>query len=135
MKASSAAMAAALLTSGCTPPAEDPDPGAVVLAEAFAERRSNVIVQGTGVVTRLLSDDRHGDRHQRFLLEVAGGQSLLIVHNIDVAPRLDVEVGDRVEFAGEYDWNSQGGLVHWTHRTAEGPHPHGWLKHRGRTYQ
>jgi hypothetical protein len=43
--------------------------------------------------------------------------------------------GDTVEFSGQYEWNSQGGVVHWTHHDPAGEHRAGWLKHRGVTYQ
>ncbi|MFC6671078.1 DUF3465 domain-containing protein [Marinobacterium aestuariivivens] len=107
-----------------------------LLAEAFRNRQSNLQVQGEGRVLRLLPDDRDGSRHQRFILELGSGQTLLIAHNIDLAPRIDgLREGDRVEFFGEYEWNEKGGVVHWTHRDPRGRHPHGWLRHDGRTYR
>lgn len=119
--------------SDSTAPVED---GQQVLAEAFANRRSDVQVMGSGVVTRLLADDNEGSRHQRFVLEIDGGQSILIAHNIDLAPRIgDLAKGDRVDFHGEYEWNERGGVVHWTHRDPAGRHVGGWLKHEGRTYE
>jgi hypothetical protein len=64
------------------------------------------------------------------------GQSVLIVHNIDIAPRIEnLRVGDEIEFEGEYVWNDQGGLVHWTHRDPSGQHRAGWVKHAGHEYQ
>jgi hypothetical protein len=88
------------------------------------------------VVTQVLSDDNTGDRHQRFILRLNSGQTLLIAHNIDIASRLPgLAVGDTVQFKGIYEWNSQGGLVHWTHHDPSGQHPTGWLKYNGTTYQ
>ena len=109
--------------------------GGSAVAAAFEQRRSDVQVQGHGEVIRILSDDNDGSRHQRFILSLGSGQTLLIAHNIDLAPRVgSLRVGDRVEFNGEYEWNSKGGVVHWTHHDPRGSHPDGWLKHRGRTY-
>lgn len=106
------------------------------LRTAFANRESNLQVQGSGVVQRVLSDDSDGSRHQRFILQLASGQTLLVAHNIDLAPRVaGISVGDRVEFNGEYEWNAQGGVMHWTHRDPQGRHEAGWLRHGGRTYQ
>lgn len=107
-----------------------------VIADAFRDRRSDVQVRGRGEVARVLADDNQGSRHQRFILRLASGQTVLVAHNIDLAPRLaGLKAGDEVEFYGEYEWNDQGGVIHWTHRDPQGRHPHGWLKYRGETYQ
>jgi Protein of unknown function (DUF3465). len=50
----------------------------------FAQRLSSVQVQGAGIVSRLLSDDNEGSRHQRFILELPSGHTLLVAHNIDL---------------------------------------------------
>ena len=106
------------------------------LAQAFRERISDVQVQGRGVVERVLPDDEDGSRHQRFILRLASGQTLLVAHNIDLAPRLEaLDAGDAVEFFGEYEWNAQGGVIHWTHRDPDGEHVAGWLRHEGTVYQ
>lgn len=106
------------------------------IERAFATRTSNVQVEGTGTVTRVLSDDLSGSRHQRFIVELASGQTLLISHNIDIAPRIDsLGPGDTVRFYGEYEWNAKGGVIHWTHRDPQRRHAAGWVVHKGRTYQ
>jgi len=106
------------------------------IGRAFKNRTSNVQVEGKGEVTRLLADDLAGSRHQRFIVRLASGQTVLIAHNIDIAPRVDgLQEGDSVRFYGEYVWNEKGGVVHWTHVDPEGKHVAGWLKHNGRTYQ
>jgi hypothetical protein len=107
-----------------------------VLASAFKSRVSNIQVQGQGIVTKILPDDNDGRRHQRFIVRLGSGQTILIAHNIDLAPRISsLRAGDVVEFNGEYEWNSKGGMVHWTHRDPASRHPAGWLKHNGRTFQ
>jgi len=109
--------------------------GDAALARAFAERADSLQVEGQGTVTKLLADDTEGARHQRFIVQLASGQTLLVVHDIDIAPRVgSLQVGDTVSFKGEYVWNAQGGLIHWTHRDPTGSHPAGWIKHDGRTY-
>ena len=86
-------------------------------------------------MVKLLAEDNEGSRHQKFLLKMPAGYTVLIAHNIDLAPRLDgLQVGDSVQFKGEYVWNPKGGVVHWTHRDPNGGHPAGWLKFQGRTY-
>lgn len=103
---------------------------------AFGTPRSGEQVQGSGSVVRILADDNDGSRHQRFILEVDDGRTLLVAHNIDIAPRIaGLKIGDTVAFYGEYEWNDKGGVIHWTHHDPNGRHPDGWLKHGGRTYQ
>jgi len=93
-------------------------------------------VSGSGTVTRILSDDDRGDRHQRFIIRLPSGQTLLVAHNIDLAPRVaPLAVGDVVEFSGEYASNDKGGVVHWTHHDPAGRHPGGWLKRGARTFE
>jgi hypothetical protein len=106
------------------------------LLNAFNTQQSDLQVQGAGSVARILADDNNGSRHQRFLLETSLGQTILVAHNIDLAPRIrDLRNGDNVSFYGEYEWNAKGGVIHWTHHDPQNRHPHGWLKHNGRTYQ
>ena len=115
-----------------------PDSGSAddLIAQAFANRQSDLQVKLSGRVERVLSDDREGSRHQRFILRLNSGQTLLVAHNIDLAPRVDgLSKGDTVELYGEYEWNDRGGVVHWTHRDPRGNHPHGWISHRGKRYQ
>ncbi|MBB6095294.1 molybdopterin converting factor small subunit [Povalibacter uvarum] len=107
-----------------------------ILAQAYENQRSNIQVRGHGTVQKILSDDNQGSRHQRFLIRLGSGQTLLVAHNIDLAPRIDsLREGDRVAFFGEYEWNNKGGVLHWTHRDPQGRHAHGWLEHDGRRYE
>ena len=107
-----------------------------LLAELFAEGRSEVQVQGEGAVIVVLSDDIQGSRHQRFIVKLKSGQTLLIAHNIDLAPRIDMlSVGDFVEFFGVYEWNDKGGVIHWTHYDPAGSHLDGWVLHDNIVYQ
>ena len=117
-------------------PGGTPASGDRALAGAFEDQRSGIQVAGLGVVTRILPDDADGGRHQRFILTLASGQTLLVAHNIDVAPRIpSLRIGDAVGFSGVYEWNAEGGVVHWTHHDPEGEHRPGWLEHEGRLYQ
>lgn len=106
------------------------------LERAYANRLSNQQLAGEGTVMKVLPDDTRGSRHQRFILRLETGRTLLIAHNIDLAPRVEnVEPGDTLAFFGEYEWNAKGGVVHWTHHDPQGRHIGGWLRHGGRTYQ
>lgn len=93
-------------------------------------------VQGAGEVIRILPDDTDGNRHQRFIVKLHSGRTLLIAHNIDIAPRVpSLGIGDKVYFNGEYEWNNKGGVIHWTHRDPRQQHQAGWIEHEGRRYQ
>lgn len=117
-------------------PAQAPLVDNDAIGRAFASRASNIQVEGEGTVISLLPDDLDGSRHQRFVVEIASGQTLLFAHNIDIAPRIDgLEVGDSVRFSGEYVWNAKGGVVHWTHHDPQGRHVAGWVMHNGKTYK
>ena len=107
-----------------------------ILYQAFENQQSDLQVQGTARVVKVLPDDTKGSQHQRFIVETNQGQSILIAHNIDLAPRVaNLSVGDTVEFFGEYEWNNRGGVIHWTHHDPKNRHPHGWIKHNGETYR
>lgn len=106
------------------------------ISNAYQAKLSGVQLGGEGVVDRVLTDDDDGSRHQRFILRLASGQTLLIAHNIDIAPRIEaLKSGDRVSFFGQYEWNAEGGIIHWTHQDPNGQHVPGWLKYNGMVYQ
>ena len=95
-------------------------------------------IEDTGIVVRLLGDERdkmwRQARHQRFVVELGGGQTLLISHNLDLAGPVPAGIGDRLRFRGVYEWNDRGGLLHWTHRDPLGRADGGWIRHRRRVY-
>jgi len=106
------------------------------LLEAIESRATRTQVEGEGIVAKVLPDDHEGDRHQRFIVRLPTGQTLLIAHNIDIAPRVErLREGDSISFSGEYEWNTRGGVVHWTHHDPTGTHTAGYIKHTGDIYQ
>src|SRR5262245_16583009 len=79
--------------------------GDEIFHRAFEQRSRNLEVEGRSKVKKILSDDNEGSRHQRFVLQLDSGQTLLVTHNIDIAPRIpDLREGDEVEFRGVYEW-------------------------------
>lgn len=98
--------------------------------------RDGRMTSGRGTVVRILADDNDGSRHQRFILELASGRTLLVAHNIDLAPRIgSLRRGDVVQFRGVFEHNERGGVIHWTHHDPQGRRAGGWLEHRGRRYE
>jgi hypothetical protein len=104
--------------------------------EAFARHRSDIQVMQEGVIVSILADDNDGDRHQRMIVRLDNDQTLLIAHNIDIAAHVENPAkGKKLRFYGEYEWNSKGGAIHWTHKDPKGRHVDGWLEYEGKRYQ
>ena len=82
----------------------------------------------------MLTDDHDGSRHQRFVVQIRNRETLLIAHNIDLAERVPIGIGDRIQFRGVYEWNELGGLVHWTHHDPYGVEDGGWIRFQRKTY-
>lgn len=117
-------------------PAVEADQPVAMSPAMLAAGASHTQVRGTGVVTRLLPDDDNGSPHQRFIIRLQSGQTLLVAHNTDLAPAIaNLRVGDIIEYNGEYEWNPKGGVVHWTHHDPAHQHADGWLRHDGHVFQ
>lgn len=102
----------------------------------FDKEESDQQVLILAEVEKVLSDDRDGSQHQRFILKLDNGQTVLVAHNIDLAPRVSgIEEGDEVEVFGEYEWNNKGGVIHWTHHDPDGDHADGYILHNDKIYQ
>ncbi|MGA1931208.1 DUF3465 domain-containing protein [Arcobacter sp. YIC-464] len=106
------------------------------IQKAYSNKISDLQVQGHGKVVKVLRDDTKGIKHQRFILKINNSLTVLVAHNIDLSPRVsNLNIGDRVEFFGEYEWNRKGGVIHWTHHDPRGRHVTGWIKHKNRVYK
>ncbi len=106
------------------------------LLRAFQQHLSHVEVCGSGLISRVLPDDTEGSPHQRLIVSIGSGHTVLIAHNIDLAARIEcARSGTRVDFLGEYEWNERGGVVHWTHHDPSNRHHAGWFRCDGRVFQ
>ena len=128
-----------LFCISCYSPSDDIDPDLTSLSifeDAFKNQKSNIQVKQIGNIIAILSDDTTGDAHQRFIVKLENNQTLLIAHNIDVGQRVpNLIIGEKVKFYGEYEWNSEGGVIHWTHKDTSGVHVDGWIEYKGIKYQ
>jgi len=101
-------------------------------------QRSGQMVELNARVVKLLDDDNDGSRHQRFLLAIdytpSPIQTVLVAHNIDLAPRVPVNEGSVIRIYGQYEWNDRGGVLHWTHHDPGGRHAEGWIELDGTVY-
>lgn len=74
-------------------------------------------------------------RHEAFDVRTLDGAGVEIVDNIDLAPPVPVEPGDRIGVRGELVTGSGGKpVVHWTHHDPAGRHPGGWIERNDRIY-
>lgn len=106
------------------------------LARAFSQGHTEFFIRVKATIRASLPTDYDGIRHQKFLVELSTGQTLLIAHNIDLAsPVRRLRVGEKILIYGEYIWNAEGGLLHRTHDDPDFLLPHGWIRYQGRKYQ
>lgn len=94
-----------------------------------------VMVTVEAPVYKLLRDDTKGIPHQRFLIQLANGTTVLIAHDTNMAPHIPLANGDWVRIHGEYIWTGLGGVIHWTHHTDTPAHAGGWIDFNGQRYQ
>ncbi|MDX1698141.1 MAG: DUF3465 domain-containing protein [Thiohalobacterales bacterium] len=117
------------------PAPEDTTSAGDVVQAAYEARRSGVWLETEGRITRMLADDNEGSRHQRFVLDVGDGHTVLVAHNIDLAERVPASQGDTLRLRGMYEWNDRGGVIHWTHHDPEGRFQGGWIRSNGELYK
>ena len=102
---------------------------------AYAAQQSGLWIETSGRIQRVLPDDNDGARHQRFVLVLDGGHTVLVAHNIDLARRIPVHQGLFLGVRGRYEWNNRGGVIHWTHHDPDGREPGGWISIQGTRYE
>ena len=126
------ALLAALLVA-CGPTTQSGD---AAIVSDFQNHQSYVEVTAEGTVVRVLSDQTGtSGTHERFIVQLSsGGITVLVEHNVSIGQRVPVADGDRVIVHGEYVWNSQGGLIHFTHHDPQGTHEGGYIQDSGQTY-
>ena len=110
--------------------------GGDAILQAFETRRSGVMVQCDLEIAKLLRDDTEGDRHQKMILRIPNtNHTVLLAHNIDLAPRVPAQQGELVTVQGEFEYSDKGGVIHWTHHDPRGKHTPGWIEYQGKRYE
>jgi Protein of unknown function (DUF3465) len=73
--------------------------------------------------------------HEAFRVRCDDGAKVEIVDNVDIAPPVPVNPGDRIVVQGELvPRGSHGPLVHYTHHDPQGTHVGGFIDWNGRRY-
>jgi hypothetical protein len=103
--------------------------------QAYAAHHSGQWLETRGRISRVLRDDNAGARHQKFILELDDGHTVLVAHNIDLASRIPAREGLSLSVRGRYEWNERGGVIHWTHHDPDGRESGGWIKVDGLRYE
>lgn len=139
-KGNRAARATTPVSATATPPSianqrHAPSSAEEDIATLAAQKRANVLVTTEGKVERMLPDDQDGERHQCWILRVSESLTVKIAHNIDIASRVPLDAGMSIRVHGEYIWNDQGGVIHWTHHDPDGKRPGGWVEVAGKRYE
>lgn len=107
--------------------------GQIIQAQQAHAEKCWVTVQA--MVFKLLPEDTRPPRHQRFLLKLDNGTTVLVAHNTDLAPSVPISPGDVVTIRGEYIRNEKGGVLHWTHHDPQGREEGGWIDFNGQRFR
>ena len=110
------------------------EPGYGAVEKAYHNQQSGAMVEVSGQVIRILTDDKDDLQHQKFVIRLQNGQNLLVVHSIVDAEQVPISIHHEVTVRGEYTWTEPGGLIHWTRRDHSAKRRHGWIEHQGRKY-
>lgn len=105
------------------------------IVRAVVNRRRVDFVEGRGmVVIRTLADDTNGLRHQKWVVQLSNGSSMMAVYNLDMCERVALKVGDHVAMGGQFVWTNQGALLHWLHYDPRKTRPDGYVEVNGKVY-
>jgi hypothetical protein len=118
------------IMSAAFPPPDDSDQ----IHRAFQHRNSNLLVETEATVVRIYPDIEDTRTYQQFRVRLPNGHELMVMHDLDQALRVPLDVNDAIRLRGEYDWTSRGGVIHWTHDDPERKREGGWIEMGGKKY-
>ena len=116
------------------PSSYNAEPGFRVLADAYLNKKSGMMAEVQGQVTRLIMDEEESARVQKFVICAISGQSRLVTHDLSRSDRVPVAIGDKVMVRGEYVWSEPGGTLICPTRDNGSGGRNGWIEHKGERY-
>ena len=105
----------------------------IIEAQESGRGLSFVEVKNVQVV-QVLPDEVSANQHQKWMVKLANGRTLLCVYNIDITQRVPIQVGDTVSMGGQYIFTHAGGLIHWLHADPRAERPNGYVDLNGTRY-
>lgn len=109
------------------------DDGQIIQAQSQQARKVELTV--TAPIKKLLREEDYREPHQRFLLILSNGTTVLVANDLKYGTFAPVQEGNVVRIHGEYIWNEKGGVLHWTHKSDEPNHESGYIDFNGMRYQ
>ena len=115
-------------------PGYEVESGVHVVEKAFYAKQSDLMVEVTGEVVRIVRPVEGNEGHQEFQLRLPNGQLLLVVRNTDARDRAPIKAHDKVTIRGDYQWSELGGVIHGAQRDYSMDRRHGWVEVDGKKY-
>jgi len=115
-------------------PGNEFEAGFWVVEEAYLNKQSGMMAEVSGPVIRVLSDEKTGVPHQKFVIQLKNGLDVIVSHEIGHSGRVPVSNKDMVTVRGEYLWSEPGGVIRLTKRDKSPQRRHGWIEHEGVRY-
>jgi hypothetical protein len=139
-RARAAAGAALAFGTACAGPGGGNDAGNGAVYDAWRAGRSNVEVTAEGSIASILGNSGGpSGTHEGFLLHLRGasghGLTVRVEDNVDLTGQVPLSEGEDVEVRGEYVYDANGGVIHYTHRDPSGRHAAGFIRAGDTLYQ
>ena len=110
------------------------DDDSALVAAVQSRKRVRYVEAGNVVATKLLPDDNKGLRHQKWEAQLSDGNVIQVIYNVDMVPRVPIQVGDKFGVGGEYIPSGRTGIIHWLHDDPKGLRPDGYVYLNGVVY-
>jgi hypothetical protein len=131
-----AALLSLVFAAACNSQPEQPDNGAICNDYAHQESHQEVIAHGMVADVFGESEGPSGE-HEGYLLKLDGDCDLLlrVETNTSITGPIPIRPRQELIVKGEYEFDPEGGVLHWTHHDPSARHIAGYVVIGSRTYQ